>query len=130
MGVRKNQGKFLAAIAGRLVRLARAGLEAGRDGSQYGIAGGMSVGIVVQLELIHVQHHDGQRDAVAPRPLGLHRQPFLESPMVLQARQAVLGGERLQSQVGFLQRLLLELQHDGMVSDHLLRTPTLGDVRD
>ena len=64
-GHREQDGELLAAMArDRVVGAGRASEHVG-DAAQHVVAGRVAKGVVVRLELVHVQHHQRERQPLA-----------------------------------------------------------------
>ena len=80
---REDDEKFLAADSADDIRAARRVPQDDRDLPENGVAAVVAVGVIYFLEVIHVQHRDGERPAIplCQRPLLFqtrHRMPAIE----------------------------------------------------
>ena len=109
LGVRQDDGKLLAAVAGQEVAAPLHGLGHGRSHLlQAFVTGLVAVGVVEFLEEIHVAHDDGQLRALAHGAAPFPFQSLVEHAAVGHTGEAVHGGEALQLLVG---RIQLARQH-------------------
>src|SRR5207302_4925351 len=107
---RQQDHELLAAVARYEVFLARLGPKDVRDFAQNLVTRRMAVGVIVHLELVDVQHDDGDRHA-PPRGEGkLLLQDLAEVAMVFQSGQSVGGYELGQPLVSIRQLAALAFQ--------------------
>ena len=88
-GVRQHDREFLAAIAADMVGLAQALLEEQGQTLEDAVADGMAVGVVDLLEVIEVQHDEGQWLAAVVRPADLRFEQAQCVGVVVQACKTV-----------------------------------------
>jgi len=86
-----------------------------RHHTQAFVAGGVAIGVVVFLEVVDIDHGDGDRRADALGMAQLLQQHGIEAAAVGQAGQAILHGPRFELLVGGAE-LLLELDAGGDVA--------------
>ena len=89
---RQGHRELIAAEPGEAVALPRAPAQGRGDFDDQLVARLAAVGVVDELEVIEVEHHQRAGVALAPRPR--HRKPqiLVEAPAVLQPGQRVLAG--------------------------------------
>ena len=127
-GHREQDGELLAAMArDRVVGAGRASEHVG-DAAQHVVAGRVAKGVVVRLELVHVQHHQRERRPLAGGQGEVRLQRLEEAAAVLQSGQFVGRGQLAQSGVLPLQILLHGEQAAGdlQAGDQLPRIERLG----
>ena len=88
-GLRQRDGHLLAAVARRLVDLARGLAQRVGDLLEHLVALQVPVGVVDALEVVDVEHDQPELVAEAPRALDLGRDDLLEAAVVEQAGQLV-----------------------------------------
>ena len=88
---REQQRKLVPAEPGEHVLGAAEGLQAARDFAKHPVADGMAVSVIEKLEVVQVQHDDGQRECLHFRRERFFLQPLLENAMVQQLRQRDRG---------------------------------------
>jgi hypothetical protein len=82
IGAREDDGELLAAVAGRLVDLARLLAQHRGHRGEHPVAGLVAVGVVDRLEVVDVEHDQADARLEAPRALDLVGQRLLEAPVV------------------------------------------------
>ena len=88
----EDEREFLSSVS--------AGQVVGTDGPKQGIsdktegfvAGGVSEGVVVALEIIDIEHHQGERPPLATGTENLAFEEFLHVAAVVEAGQGVVDG--------------------------------------
>ena len=99
-GARQDDGELLAAVASDDVDLAtRLRQQHARQGTQQVIAAEVTDGVVVDLEIVDVDHQQRERQLVAPRARHLLGEALEEVAVVVEAGEAVGDGELLDATV-------------------------------
>ena len=89
-GVRQQQAEFFAAIAaGKTHGVGGDAGERFAEPGQAGVAFGVAVGVVVELEMIDVDHQERQFAGILLRLQPLEIEPALEAATVGKAREHV-----------------------------------------
>src|SRR5207249_9204788 len=99
-GAGQQDDKLLAPIAGHPVMVAEQLLQRARHPAQDLVAGRMTEGVVVLLELIHVQHDDGEGQPLPHRQGVVHLEPLVEVAAVADAGQPIGDRQLRQARVG------------------------------
>ncbi|KAJ3058763.1 hypothetical protein HK102_010325, partial [Quaeritorhiza haematococci] len=120
VGLRKDGGELLAAVAGREVAGARDGsLDRPGDFPEAVVARQVAVEVVVLLEVIHVEEEDRERRGRSCVPVPFPRKRLIEVAAVAHAGQAVGGRLGLEQSVHLLEPQLGEFPlGDVIVRDH------------
>lgn len=104
---RHHDREFLAAeTRGEIARLAEAALDGRRDLLEHAVARHVAVRVVVQLEVVDVDHQQRQLAALARAAPPFRGEVFVEIAPVRQPGQAVGMREAPQLEIGFEQLLL------------------------
>ena len=95
---RQEQRELLAAVARRAIhRAARGSVEHPRHLAQRLVALLVAIGVVERLEVIHVEHQEGERRALVLGVLPFHAQDLIEVAAVVElGQQAVMGREKVE----------------------------------
>ena len=97
---RQDHRELLAAVAGEVVRLARAAAQHVGDRAQHVVALLVADGVVDRLEVVEVHHQQAEVLAVAPGAADLRLERLVEVPVVVDAGEAVADGLPLHRLVG------------------------------
>ena len=106
--VLEHQHKLVAALARHIVPIAQRRAHAIGDLAEHHVAGGVTVAVVERLQVVDIEHADGDQALLPGRPVQHAFEVPVQRASVGQMREVVVQG-----QIG-LARLLLE-QHAALV---------------
>src|ERR1700687_2767954 len=89
IGLREEQGEFIAADTESGVGSAQGFLQGSRSGAQYVIAARMAVLVIYFLEAVQVQGNQTQRLAIAPSAIEFFFKCFSKEPAVVETGQGI-----------------------------------------
>ena len=93
VGVGKYEHHLVAAHAARQVGVPQNGTDGVAHLAQHPVAGGVPVGVVEELEVVEVDHHEGEFAAALLGPPPFYGEALMDPPMVVQAGERVSLGQ-------------------------------------
>ena len=94
--MRQQNRKLFAAVARSYVNFSERRAQTLRDDLQRAIPGLMAVAVVVELEIVNVNHHKAHRIVVSPRSAQLFRQSRFHITPVVQAGKRIRDRHQLE----------------------------------